>query len=271
MDRRGTLQPVGLFPEGRGGAGSAAPVRLRVLTYNVHSCIGTDRKIDPARIADVIAACRPDIVGLQELDVGRRRTGGVDQAVTIARHLSMEPHFHATLTLEEERYGDAVLSRFPSRLIKAEALPSTGEQRGALAVEAEIGGQGVVVLNTHLGLRRRERVRQAETLIGPSWLRHPEIRDKPVIVMGDLNAGPRSPAYRLLTRHLSDAATAGPGKARATFPSRWPLLRIDHILLVGGLSAAEARVVCDPPARRASDHLPLLAEMDLMPQGATAP
>ena len=66
----------------------------RLVTYNVHRCVGVDRKLDVARIAAVIAELEPDIVCLQELDVGRARTGGVDQAQAIAAGLAMTSRFH---------------------------------------------------------------------------------------------------------------------------------------------------------------------------------
>jgi endonuclease/exonuclease/phosphatase family metal-dependent hydrolase len=66
----------------------------RIMTYNVHSCRGTDGKLDVGRIAAVIAQSRPDIVALQEVDVRRTRTGSVDQAHAIAERLGM--HFHLT-------------------------------------------------------------------------------------------------------------------------------------------------------------------------------
>jgi endonuclease/exonuclease/phosphatase family metal-dependent hydrolase len=71
----------------------------RILTYNVHRCVGVDRKLDVARVADVIAAQEPDIVALQELDVGRLRTGNVDQAHEIAQRLEMTFHFNAAMKL----------------------------------------------------------------------------------------------------------------------------------------------------------------------------
>ena len=95
----------------------------RILTYNVHRCVGTDRRLDVGRVADVIAALKPDIVALQELDVGRARTGGVDQAHAIAQRLAMTFHFNAALRVEEEQYGDALLTALPERLIKAGPLP----------------------------------------------------------------------------------------------------------------------------------------------------
>src|SRR5213075_966722 len=82
----------------------------RILTYNFHRCVGTDRKLDVARVADDIA--------LQELDVGRMRTGNVDQAHLIAEQLEMTFHFNAAMKVEEELYGDAILTCYPERLIQ---------------------------------------------------------------------------------------------------------------------------------------------------------
>src|SRR5580693_9261607 len=94
---------------------------VRILTYNVHRCVGADRRLD---VADVIAAQAPDIVALQELDVGRARTGGVDQAHRLAQRLGMAFHFNAAFQVEEELYGDAILTTLPERLVKAGPLPS---------------------------------------------------------------------------------------------------------------------------------------------------
>ena len=152
---------------------------IRFLTYNVHSCFGADRKADPARIAEVIAECRPDIVALQEVDVGRARSGGTDQAHMISTHLRMEAQFHPALHLADERYGDAVLTALPMRLVRADALPSSGEARGALWVEVDVFGTQLQVFVTHLGLRGSERVRQATTLLGPGWLGAARRPDRP--------------------------------------------------------------------------------------------
>ena len=129
----------------------------RILTYNVHRCLGTDRRLDVGRIADVIAARQPDIVALQEVDVGRARSGGVDQAHAIAERLGMAFRFHAALTVEEERYGSAILTALPERLIKAGPLPGYPrlpglEPRGALWVAVDVDGVELQVINTHLGL-----------------------------------------------------------------------------------------------------------------------
>lgn len=237
--------------------------RLRIMTYNVHSCFGADRKLDPGRIADVIAECEADIVALQEVDVARARSGGVDQAQTIANHLSMASHFHPALHLEEERYGDALLTALPTRLVKADGLPSRGEPRGALWVEVPIDDVALQVFVTHLGLFGPERVRQTKALIGPGWLGTPMAEGARIILAGDLNAVSRSPSYRMLKRCLRDAQVDAGGRLAATFPSRLPLLRIDHIFIGEGIAANRTFVHDTPLARRASDHLPLCADLEI--------
>jgi endonuclease/exonuclease/phosphatase family metal-dependent hydrolase len=236
--------------------------RLRLMTYNVHSCRGTDLRCDPARIAEVIARHEPDIVGLQELDVGRRRTGGADQAQAIAMHLRMKSHFHPALNVAEELYGDAILTPLPSRLVKAGPLPSIGEPRGALWVSIEVDGCELDVFNTHLGLRRRERMRQVQALLGPSWLGHPTLAGKPIILMGDFNAGPRSAPFKLVAGKYPEAQDLSPARPRPTFPSLFPMLRIDHIFL-RGVEVLGTEVVNRGLARRSSDHLPLIATVAL--------
>lgn len=248
---------------------------LRILTYNVHRCRGTDRRLSPARIAEVVARCGPDIVALQELDIGRARTDHVDQAHLIARHLKMDFHFHSVLQVEEELYGDAVLTALPARLIKAGPLPGFAvarrlEPRGALWVAVEIGdGVDLHIVNTHLSLIGRERVRQVATLLGPDWLGHEDC-DGPKILLGDFNAVPRSAAYKAVARRLSDAQMLLRPRQRPqpTFPARLPTLRLDHVFV----STASIQVTgVDVPrgalARVASDHLPLVVDVEVAAGG----
>ncbi|WP_201830154.1 endonuclease/exonuclease/phosphatase family protein [Microvirga zambiensis] len=241
----------------------------RILTYNVHRCLGTDGRISPERIADVIAAYEPDVVALQELDVGRLRSGGIDQAQAIAQALGMQVHFHASLRVLEEQYGNAILTHRPSQLVKAEALPGWArrpslEPRGALWASVQLGGAEVQVINTHLGLRRHERLAQIETLLGPHWLGHHSCRE-PVILLGDFNATPRGRVYRRLAAQLCDAqAEARLPKPKATFPSRLPMLRIDHVFVSRSIRVQRIETVRTPLARIASDHLPLLVEFQIV-------
>lgn len=237
--------------------------RLKILSYNVHSCIGTDRRLDPARVAEVIAALEPDIIGLQELDVGRSRTGGIDQAHTIASLLQMEFHFHAALNVAEERYGDAILTALPARMIKGAGLPSHGEQRGAVWVEIEVGEHKLQVFNTHLGLLGGDRMRQIGEILGASWMGSPECQDQPKILIGDFNAIPVTGTYKAVARQMADAPLLCGTKPRATFPSRFPLLRIDHVFVSSEITPVATEVVSTPLSRQASDHLPLLVTVEL--------
>jgi endonuclease/exonuclease/phosphatase family metal-dependent hydrolase len=232
---------------------------VSILTYNVHSCIGTDRKLDPHRIADVIAQTGADIIALQELDVGRKRTGRIDQAHVIASLLKMEAHFHPALHVEEEKYGDAILTALPTRLMKASPLPSLGELRGALWILVDLPWGALNVLNTHLGLRNLDRLRQVETLLGRDWMGSPEFQALPAIICGDLNAVPSSAAYKALAACFRDVA---PVRAARTFPSRFPLLRLDHIFVSKEFGNVRSEVISTAAARQASDHLPVLAEVE---------
>jgi endonuclease/exonuclease/phosphatase family metal-dependent hydrolase len=242
---------------------------LRVMTYNVHSCIGMDGKLAPERIARVIARLRPDVVALQELDVGRARTFGMDQAELIARELEMDVHFHPALHLEEERYGDAILTHLPQRLIRAGPLPGLAdrpelEPRGALWVAIDLDGTEIQIVNTHLGLAPRERAAQIDALLGSEWLGSPGCR-APVVVCGDFNALPASPVCQRLGTVLQDAQRRVPGhRPRGTFFSRFPSMRIDHIYVSPAVEVAAIEVPDSELTRVASDHLPLLAELRIV-------
>jgi len=241
----------------------------RIMTYNVHSCRGTDGRLDVGRVAAVIAQSKPDIVALQEVDVRRTRTGGVDQAHAIAERLGMHFHFNAALQVAEEQYGDALLTALPMRMVKSGALPNLRkvqvrgrkielEDRGALWAEIEVEGRPLQVINTHLGLVPLEQKAQSETLLGPHWL---GASPDPVILLGDFNATPRYACYKRFATRLSDARRLAPGKPGApTFPSRLPIMRLDHVFVsddvtVDGIHAPDTAL-----AKVASDHLPLVMD-----------
>ncbi|MCO5731706.1 endonuclease/exonuclease/phosphatase family protein [Rhizobium sp. SSA_523] len=236
---------------------------IRILSYNVHSCVGSDRVLDVGRIADVIAELEPDIIGLQELDVGRKRSGGIDQAEEIARRLKMDYHFHPALRMEEEHYGDALLTPLPMRLVKAGPLPSIGEPRGAIWAEVMAGEHRLQVFNTHLGLLRRDRQRQADALLGPDWIGHADAEGQPLVLIGDFNSIPSSAPYRSMVSRLDDARRQTGRLPFPTFPSRWPLLRLDHVFVGAGPKIVEALAISTPLTRKASDHLPLLVTIEV--------
>jgi endonuclease/exonuclease/phosphatase family metal-dependent hydrolase len=240
---------------------------FRVMTYNVHSCIGTDGHLSYLRIANVIAEYAPDIVAVQELDVGKARSGRMDQARTLARLLKMDFHFHPAIQFAEEQYGDAIFSRFPVRLVHAAPLPTVlaGRflpQRGALWAAVSVDGRDVQVINAHFGINERERAFQARTLLGPEWAAHPRCR-LPLVLCGDFNSVPASVAYQRLRRRLRDAQRCVPGLKRRTYPSVYPMLRIDHVFVTPDLTVDNILVPRTRLTRLASDHLPLIADLRL--------
>jgi endonuclease/exonuclease/phosphatase family metal-dependent hydrolase len=268
--RRAALLHLGREDAGDPPAPPSRPAaRLRVMTYNVHSCIGLDQRHDVRRIARVIAHYHPDVVCLQELDVGHARTGGLHQARQIAALLRFEYHFHSVREVQDQKFGNAILSRYPLEIVKVGGLPGpkpgprqkVAEARGALWVEVEAAGRRVQILNTHLGLGAEERYLQVKALLGPEWLGGREA-GVPLIVCGDLNCGPGSPPYRLLCGELSDCQLQPPRhKARPTWFSSWPLLRLDHIFVADPLVARHIHIPTFHLAKAASDHLPVIADI----------
>ena len=240
----------------------------RIVTYNVHRCVGNDRQLDVSRIADVLARLEPDIVALQELDVRRARTNHVDQASEIAERLEMVCHFHPAMKVEAELYGDAILSAYPERLIQTGPLPGHPrltqlEPRGALWLEVEIEGKTVQVINTHLGLVPREQRTQASFLAGPSWLDHPRCKG-PKILLGDFNATGTSVVYLTLAARLTPARRIARRRSPSfTFPSPLPVLRIDHVFVSPEIIVRDVFAPYDALTRVASDHLPLVMDFDV--------
>ncbi|MBX3476125.1 MAG: endonuclease/exonuclease/phosphatase family protein [Brevundimonas sp.] len=240
----------------------------RLITYNVHRCVGVDRRLDVGRIADVLAEHEPDIVCLQELDVGRARTAHVDQACSIAERLAMSFRFHPAMAVETELYGDAILTRWPERLMRAAALPTISgvpglEPRGALWSRIEIDGTPLNVINTHLGLMPREQRLQTAALVGQDWL---GACQGATILTGDFNATSLTRPYQTLARRLSDAQRMlGLRPSVKTFPSTFPAIRIDHVFVSPQVRPLKISAPASPLARAASDHLPLVFDFALQP------
>jgi len=245
---------------------TTAPRTLRIMTYNIHSCIGMDDKISPERIARVIAQCSPDIVALQELDVGRARTGHVDQADLIAQHLQMDYQFFPTVRIRKGLYGNAVLTHFPMRPVRADKLPGLPgkpqlEPRGGLWVAIEADKTEIQFINTHLGLKLKERRVQAEALLGSGWLSHPNCR-KPTILCGDFNALPSSSICRGFRTLLLDAQVElANHRPKKTLFGRFPFARIDHVFIDSSIEVIGIEVPNTELTRIASDHLPLIVEI----------
>jgi len=234
---------------------------FRVMTYNVHSCVGTDGKLDPSRIAEVIARSSADVVALQELDVGQARTQGLHQPEWLAEQLQMFVHFTAARRCDEGHYGNAILSRHPFTVMSEGGLRRrTGEERAVQWLKVSIGELELNVMNTHLSIHFRERLLQIEQLLSAEWIAKSETH-LPLVVCGDLNSGRFSPVYRGLHKGLVDAQRAYGARAVATWPSRLPLFRIDHLFTSKSIAVRRCEVRRDRLSMVASDHLPLLAEL----------
>ncbi|AQQ08318.1 exodeoxyribonuclease III (xth) [Sedimentisphaera cyanobacteriorum] len=235
---------------------------LRVMTYNVHSCVGMDGKLSPLRIARVLEQYNPDIVCLQELDVGREKTGQKDQTKIIAEILEMDHFFLPALEYEEEQYGDAILSRFPMKLLKSDLLSGNcsrydNEPRGALLAEIDISGKKVQIINTHLGLTGKNQKTQLEDLLGEGW-KCGAGSDENILLCGDFNFDPRSSLYSKCTEIFREAI---PDSSQYnTYCGRHPFLRIDHIFYKGKLKPVKCSAGDSDLDRIASDHRPLTAD-----------
>lgn len=233
------------------------------MTYNVHSCRGSDGRLKPDRILAVIRAAKPDVVALQELD-------GESISQLFADSLHMRHFFVEARAKGNTGFGNALLSRLPGTLIGNGTLPRLHERtepRAAQQVRFRTEFGEVDVVNTHLGLVDAERQLQVEHLLSDEWLRRKRSASFHVLC-GDLNARPGTPAYQRLCRDLTDAQRAG-RRRRATFPALFPIVRIDHVFTCSELSAARVEVPSHVTARLASDHRPVV--VDLIPAAEHRP
>ncbi len=239
---------------------------LRVATYNVHGCVGLDRRRSESRIAEVIASMSVDIVGLQELDAGRQRSAEADQAALIAEQLGWHHIFQAALRHGDEQYGNAIISRYPLTLRRTIDLPGSGtwycrETRGAIWVESETPLGRTHLINTHLGLGRGERLLQAQRLISAEQIGEASV-DDPLILLGDFNSLPGSRPHQLFTQSLQDIrAVLASTRSHRTFPTQFPTVAVDHIFASAALQPLSVSAHRTALARIASDHYPLVAEL----------
>lgn len=237
---------------------------VRVLTYNVHGFVGSDGVYDLERVARVIESSEADVIALQEVDFGAGAKSEPAAVQRLAERLAMQAHFTSTRASLHGHIGNAVLSPHRFHLVAEGMLPSRHDEARAVQwLRISTRHFQLELMNTHLSINPRDRSAQIQALLGAEWL----IRAKtelPLVICGDLNASPWSGVYRKLSRHLRDVQ-CGRARRRRTWPSRLPLLRIDHIFVSEHLSVQACSVLDHELARRASDHLPLLADLSLGP------
>ena len=239
---------------------SAAKVKLRVMTYNIHVGVGMDKKLDLQRIADVILKEKPDLVGLQEVDRGVKRTEGKDEIAELAKLTRMDYAFAHNLDYQGGQYGVAILSRFLIQKIEHQKYQNLreAERRGMLRVEVEVGGRTIDFVNTHLDYQFADgRLFETEQM-----LKFIAGAKNPLIVVGDFNDEPTGTSFQLMSKGFGDAWVMGRAKgAGLSYPADKPVKRIDYIFLRTSdrWRVKKAWVV----ETLASDHLPVVAEIEL--------
>jgi phospholipase D1/2 len=228
---------------------------VTVATYNVHRWTGLNGRAapDPARAGFVISELDADVIALQEV---LRPFSGRDPLRSLAEALGLHFVFAPTRIHKRGELGNAILSRFPiDSLSVLDISSSRVERRGAVAARFSGGGMNLGVVATHLSLVDRTRQRQVEML-----LEHPHFsRGGPTVLLGDMNAWRRCKATRSLDEKLEDHHNrAWP----PSFPAAAPVLALDRIY-ARGANVKEIRTHDTSSARRASDHLPVIATLDI--------
>lgn len=231
---------------------------MRALTYNIHGCVDLDRKRQPERIIEVLESLDADIMALQEVE-GRQSRSRIDQAEHLAAKLGVNLVEGPLLMEANGGYGNALLTRHPVSSVERRVYKWPGSQtRGLLDVELAHPAIGPLrVIATHLEVRdhrvRATQFRELKHLVE-------ERPDLPTILLGDLNEWwNRRLALRALDRTISFLHSP------ATFPARLPLLRLDRIALRHLRSTdpeSRAERIDNRLTRMASDHLPLVAEIE---------
>jgi endonuclease/exonuclease/phosphatase family metal-dependent hydrolase len=241
---------------------------MRLLSYNIHKGIGgRDRKYRLDRIVKVIRDQEPDIVCLQEVDVHVRRSRFHDQPHLLADRCRFEhKSFQLTVPIRLGGYGNLVLSRWPIHQPEHMCLRfKKRKPRGAQIVIVQTGRADFCLVNWHLGLTKGERLWQAQRLI-----KHPVFERRlhlPTVIAGDSNDWRNHLALRVFTQHAFHLATK-PVRLFRSFPAFWPVMALDKVYYRGEIEIKSAQVVASPLARRASDHLPLVVDFVIHPNGA---
>lgn len=225
---------------------------LRVASYNIRKCVGLDWRRRPDRIAGILHGLDADVIALQEADkrLGRRPAALPAVLFQDAGRLRVAPvagnstslGWHGNAVLLDEALGVSDITRLP--------LPGL-EPRGAAIVEAEAQGRPIRIVATHLGLLRRDRRKQIDTIVNALTARP----NRPTIIMGDMNEWAQDKGLEPLNAGFT---THSPGHS---FHAARPIAGLDRIAHCSGFALAAAGVIETPETRTASDHLPVWADL----------
>lgn len=228
------------------------PRLLKVATYNVHEWVGTDGKTDMERTLSILAEIDADLIALQEVS----SPSSDEMSAAIFERTGMHTVAGRTLYREDSQYGNVVLSRWPLSKSKLHDLSAPNrEPRGAIQGMLEVDGVSICILATHLGLSSRERRQQRQKLLN---MISDQNKETLTILTGDFNEwNPRSRTLRILDGVL------GRNPHPATFPSKWPLFNLDRIWVSPHFALRRVYPYRSKLSQNASDHLPLVGEIDL--------
>lgn len=156
-------------------------MKITVASYNIMH--GALSKYDMKTLVESIVSCGADIVGIQEVDVGAKRSGGRDIAAMMAQELGFEYRFSRSLDFQGGFYGNVILSRYPIVDYECHMLVSGSyEQRSIGGATVKIGDESIAFWNTHLSFenteQRRLQIDQIRDLLP---------KDRPWILTGDFN------------------------------------------------------------------------------------
>ncbi len=229
---------------------------MRVASYNIHKCRGVDRQVRPERIVAVIKELGADLVALQEVDhrIGTR-TGLLNPA-HIEEETGLKLLVQSDVVDGHGWHGNALLVRGEPLHYHRSRIHLPGiEPRGAVFAELDLGEGRFRVIAVHLGLLRRSRIMQAKALLDTFHSMTP----MPTIMLGDFNEWRRVRRSALAVLE----PVFGSLPVQASFPSRLPLLPMDRILDWPPGLITHFTIHNTPLAKVASDHLPLVADVNL--------
>lgn len=240
----------------------AGKTTLRIVTYNIHRCRGLDGRTQPERVARLLRELQPDIVAMQEvLGPGHH---GESHLELLSRRLDMPWVMAPTRQYRGQDFGNAVLTRFPVVGYTQHDLSyRRREPRSCQRVDVQVGGRRFRVFNVHLGTSPLERRNQAPRLAAFIEASGPTT---PQIVLGDFNEWIRGATTASLGRMFRSVDVRIHIKRRWTYPGVLPVLHLDHIYYDGSLEIAKVVLPRSRLALVASDHLPLVADVELLPQ-----
>lgn len=228
---------------------------LKIMSYNIHSGVGVDGVQDYDRIGRFLAEQGADVVLLQEVDT-RSLPGFPEEhmeALCAGDHFRLLPS--PAVYTSDGWFGNGVLTRFPAVFSQSIDVSQVGRQPRNIQEVIVNTDEGLLyLLNTHKGLRAIERREQINRLG-----RHLQnARAIPTVVGGDFNEWQLlSPRLHKLNEILVPLALS------ATFPTAWPVFRLDRFWVDPGTMVMSTQVVKTAESRVYSDHYPIELVIDL--------